>query len=492
MKSKLTFLILAFTQILFAQNFTESQQATPFKDYKISTFAFADVDGDDDPDVLVTGKVSDARFTKLYTNDGTGTFSEKVGNVFDGVTHSSIAFADVDGDNDSDVIIMGQSADTVNMNGISSKTLITKLYTNDGSGLFSEVKNTPFDSVYMGSIAFADVDGDDDPDVLITGRRNEAPVISKLYINDGTGIFTEMIGTPFDDVSDGSIAFADVDDDDDQDVLITGIKGGITRISKLYINDGKGKYTVALDTPFEGVFQSSIAFADVDGDDDQDVLITGQNASLFRSSRLYINDGSGKFTEMMGTPFVGVAFSSIAFADVDGDDDSDVLITGRNFENSRKSKLYINDGKGTFSEMMGTPFEDLASYFIAFADVDGDADQDFLITGFNNPGRITKLYINNGELTSRYDFRTSLIFDILPFPNPSSSENIYLNYDAVDNGDISISIYDLNGVLLKQQREFSILGQQTFIVNITSIPKGKYFMELQDGKRKGSAKFIVN
>ena len=79
---------------------------------------------------------------------------------------------------------------------------------------------------------------------------------------------------------------------------------------------------------FEGAEFSSIAFADVDGDSDKDVLITGANNSNQRIAKLYTNDGSGNFSEVLVTPFDAVWRSSIAFADVDGDGHKDVLITG--------------------------------------------------------------------------------------------------------------------------------------------------------------------
>ena len=47
---------------------------------------------------------------------------------------------------------------------------------------FTEQKQTPFDGVSNSSIAFVDIDGDKDMDVLITGDS-----ISKLYVNDATG-----------------------------------------------------------------------------------------------------------------------------------------------------------------------------------------------------------------------------------------------------------------------------------------------------------------
>ena len=78
------------------------------------------------------------------------------------------------------------------------------------------------------------------------------------------------------------------------------------------------------------VFYSSIAFADVDGDNDQDLVITGAVNTLNNPvTILYSNDGLGNFTEVQGTPFVAIERGSIAFSDVDGDSDQDLLITGK-------------------------------------------------------------------------------------------------------------------------------------------------------------------
>ena len=378
-------------------NFTEKTTGTPFTGVDESSIAFADVDGDDDPDVFIRGNAgtsSEPNFiAKLYTNDGAGNFTEKVVMPFKGLLLSSIAFADVDGDNDQDVLITG----------FSSSGRITKLYTNDGSGNFIEkTTGTPFTGVRNSSIAFADVDGDNDQDVLITGEDSRSNGIARLYTNDGKGNFTEKAGTPFEGIRFSSIAFADVDGDKDHDVLITGVRrddeGNFIRITKLYTNDGSGSFTEKIRTPFEGVSRSSIAFADVDGDNDQDVLITGseynRNTDRFnRIAKLYTNDGSGSFTEKTGTLFPGVDNSSIALADVDGDKDQDVLITG--FSSSGKiARLYTNDGSGNFITRLS--FAGVRNSSIAFADVDGDGDQDVLITGDADNGLITKLYTNDG------------------------------------------------------------------------------------------------
>ncbi len=116
-------------------------------------------------------------------------------------------------------------------------------------------------------------------------------------------------------------------------------------------------FTLDTSTPFQGVAFSSIAFADVDNDKDEDVLITGYSFSNGSIARLYHNDGEGKFTLDATTSFEEVHFSSIAFADIDKDKDQDILITGYSFLNGSIAKLYRNNGKGKFKLDANTPFE---------------------------------------------------------------------------------------------------------------------------------------
>ncbi len=469
-------------------NFTELQMigtGTSFNGVKFSAVAFTDVDGDNDQDVLITGQNNSRELiSELYFNDGLGNFTQSTNTPFDGVAISSIGIADVDNDSDQDLLITGEKNNSFEK--------ISKLYINDGLGNFTELRGTPFDGVSASSVAFADVDGDNDHDVLITGAKSGGR-IATLYTNDGLGNFTEILGTPFDGVEFGSIAFSDIDGDNDQDVLITG-ENSRERIAKLYTNDGLGNFIEIFDAPFEGVAVSSIAFADVDGDNHQDVLITGlkDSSSDEPIATLYTNDGFGNFTEMAGTTFQGVWYSSIAFRDVDGDNDQDVLITGLNNSEEPISKLYINDGFGNFAELIGTPFDNVEVGSIGFADVDGDNDQDVLITGLNSFGRrIAKLYTNDGIVSSIDNVDSDINLDVIVFPNPSQSSTIYLKYNSTKTSEIDVKIYNTHGVLLSQQEEFASVGQQIFSIDIKSLAKGNYFMELDNGNSKEVAQFIV-
>ena len=145
----------------------------------------------------------------------------------------------------------------------------------------------------------------------------------------------------------------------------------------------------------------------------------------------------------------------------------------------------------TFTEApQPPPFEGVRFGSIAFADVDGDNDFDVLITGENNAGTfISKLYINDGVNTSTDVIEFSL--DFTHFPNPTKEDYLYINYNAEGNGFVIIKLYDSNGHLLIQQKEFVVPGQQTFEIEIPKLSPGSYFIHLNDGKRRGSSKFIV-
>ncbi|MCZ4408253.1 FG-GAP-like repeat-containing protein [Cryomorphaceae bacterium 1068] len=357
------------------------------------SIAFSDVDGDGDEDVLISGNFGITPqgpvpgFPKLYTNDD-GTFTLVENTPFELIYASTLAFSDIDGDGDEDLLITGG-------NGNASDQTLAKLYSNDG-GTFNLIEDTPFTGVIDGSIAFSDVDGDGDEDLFITGSNTTGGTVSaNLYTNDG-GSFNLIEDTPFVGVRYGDIAFADIDGDGDEDLLITGRNQSFSPVAELYSNDG-GNFSLIEDTPFEAVSYSSAAFSDIDGDGDKDVLITGSNSMGQGSVGLYTNDG-GNFTLVTGTPFSPGISGSVDFADVDGDGDEDVLITGRPSVFSGRTSLYSNEG-GNFTLVPDDPFTDVSQSAAAFSDVDEDGDEDVLIVGRANViiGYIAKLYRNTTD-----------------------------------------------------------------------------------------------
>ena len=482
MKSIKPILIIAltfFVQLLFAQTFTEVLD-TPFEGVYFSAIAFADVDGDNDEDVLIVGVDADGDASaKFYLNEA-GEFIEVTDTPFMAAGAGAVAFADVDGDNDLDVLISGDD---------DSGDPFAKLYTND-AGVFTEVMDTPFEGGEGGSIDFSDIDGDDDLDVFIVGESAFSGPNSRLYTNEG-GVFTEVIDANISNVYFGDNEFADVDGDGDEDLLIAGLDDSESAITKLYKNNG-GDFTEVPNTPFIGLgAYSALAFSDIDGDGDPDVLIAGFIEGEEEAiTRLYVNDG-GVFAEMMDTPFADLVAPSIAFADVDGDNDSDVLISGVSLLDSTfVSKLYTNEG-GVFTEVEGTPFDGVTVGSIAFSDVDGDNDQDVLITGFNLGVHISKLYTNDGLGTFVEERIENLSIPFEIYPNPSVTDEVNISITSKENCGITVTVLDMNGRRLQRQQEILFTGEQTFSIDISLLSKGSYVIQLDDDKRRSFRKLLV-
>jgi hypothetical protein len=360
---------------------------TPFINVSQSAVEFADLDNDGDSDVIISGytKIGSTsyRYTRIYGNDGTGVFSYLTSLA--GVSSCDIAVSDVNNDGNKDILISGYS---------SSLGRISKLYTNDGTGVFTEITETPFTGVSSCAIGFSDIDNDGDQDVLITGSTDSLGRISKLYTNNGTGVFTEITETPFTGVSSCAIGFSDIDNDGDKDVLIAG-DSDTGKISTFYANDGTGIFTEVTETMLTGIYNCAIGFSDIDNDGDEDVLIAG-DSDIGKISTLYINDGTGIFTEESDTEIIGVGACAAAFADVNGDNFPDLLINGGNGSLNEQTSLYCNDGTGLLIEVIGNPFAGVYNSSVAFADIDNDNDNDLVVTGYNGD-EYAALYRNNGS-----------------------------------------------------------------------------------------------
>src|SRR5437867_3600929 len=122
---------------------------------------------------------------------------------------------------------------------------------------------------------------------------------------------------------------------------------------------------------------SGVAIGDVDGDGWQDIYL----CSLQGPNRLYRNLGNWRFEEMdIGDAACADQLSTGAtFADVDGDGDLDLLVNGI----VAGTRLFLNDGKGKFTEVKDSGLSRTASATsLALADIDGDGDLDLYCTHY--------------------------------------------------------------------------------------------------------------
>lgn len=373
---------------------------------QFASISTADIDGDGWIDICTSGDSQLFARTNLHLNTGTGDFMQILSSpVATGIVSAHSDFSDIDNDGDLDFIMTGTKR--YQSSGTNIPIGITQMYRNDGNNQFYLVPSTPFDSVTGGQVKFGDVNNDTFEDVILSGSN-----ITKLYINTGTGQFIEQIGTPFIGVQHGELDLVDFNNDGFLDLLMTGLTSTNLKVMKLYLNNGSGSFLESFGQPFEGVYLGGCGVNDIDGDGDMDILITGvpNNNMGSRLTRIYRNNGTGQFTSLGNGQIEHISSGSVNFFDFDNDGDQDVLINGEtgNFPFTFKTRLYKNNGLGTFTLFSNTPAFTGTSNPISVSDVDKDGYVDIFYLAANiSPGNvdnpITKLYKNNNGINFTHD-----------------------------------------------------------------------------------------
>ncbi|MCP3982025.1 MAG: CRTAC1 family protein [bacterium] len=239
-----------------------------------------------------------------------------------------------------------------------------------------------------GGVAFLDVEGDGDPDLLFVnsahwaGAGGEQPTTA-LYLNDGGGTFENATrAAGLDPAFYGmGVAVGDYDNDGDPDLFLTALGR-----NRLLANDGSGRFSDV--TARAGVaggaetWSSSAGFFDYDNDGDLDLFVCNYvrwsreidvelNFTLNGTDRaygpptsyegahsyLYRNEGDGRFVDVSGpagievvNPLNGRPMAkalALTFADVDRDGFLDVYVANDTVQNF----LFRNRGDGTFEEV---------------------------------------------------------------------------------------------------------------------------------------------
>lgn len=123
---------------------------------------------------------------------------------------------------------------------------------------------------------------------------------------------------------------------------------------------------------------SGVAAGDIDGDGLIDLYFAGLNSP----NKLYKNMGGMRFediTEQAGVAHEDMYSTGVVFADVNGDDHLDLLVTAMHGENT----LYINDGNGKFQREQNSGLESAnGSNTMTLSDLTGNGYPDLYITNY--------------------------------------------------------------------------------------------------------------
>ena len=203
---------------------------------------------------------------------------------------------------------------------------------------------------------FFDANGDNSPDLYVASGGNEyvgeVPLLlDRLYLNDGKGRFTKSLNAVpalFENKS--CVAAADVDRDGDQDLFVGNLAHarayGVPQTSWLLLNNGQGMFSVAPQSviALEKIgLVTTAAFADLDKDGWPELLVAGEWMPI----TVFKNSG-GKFTKNILPRSTGW-WQAIHIDDVNGDGNPDILGGNWGWNNKFWSgkngpvRLYVSD-----------------------------------------------------------------------------------------------------------------------------------------------------
>ena len=361
-----------FTDVAAAANVANLATAT--ENYRLTGPAFADMDGDDDLDLFISGVFTDPSF--IFANNGDGTFTDvTAGSGIDTMQadyNISAAFGDYDLDGDLDMFIAHWGTTYPDMNNPGDTE---HLWRNDTIGIGGAIQFTSVsvDALIAPSIltlpdplvtfrghdatftqSFVRIDDDLYPDIVAIADGNQ----SMVFMNNADGTFDNV--TDVDVITDSNgmgSTLGDYDDDGDLDWFVTSILDvpngqfpDATRTGNRMFRNDNGVFVdaTAQTGVLNGAWGWGACFMDFENDGDLDIYHTNGWRNDFTDdvSRAFESDGNGAFVNR--STQLGLADTEqgrgVVCADFDNDGDVDVLQMHRNATVS--ATLWRNNASG--------------------------------------------------------------------------------------------------------------------------------------------------
>ncbi len=305
---------------------------------------------------------------------------------------------------------------------------------NQGKELVDKAKDYHIDKygknnlLNLGASA-GDIDNDGYIDLYISVLNGKNIILKNIngkYFVNYSGVSK---ATGNNDDRTNAVVFGDIDNDGDLDIFIVNENTS----NRLFLNNKAGVFKEitelsGLQTKYGG---NSAVFGDIDNDGDIDLFVTNWSKTNILYKNLWKETGKIHFSNITDKANVqGNGYSksnACVFSDIDNDGDLDLFVGNRKTTN----RLYINDGKGIFSdktkEFIG--LDSLQTYGAVIADFNGDNQKDIYLSNvgkntfyLNTNGNFIDKTDNFGLITEGYS-TGSAVFDM----NSDNSPDIYVS-----------------------------------------------------------------
>jgi hypothetical protein len=278
----------------------------------------ADVNRDGRLDLLT--RHQQGRAIKVHLGDGRARFRRSASAVAIDFAPSNMQLADVNGDRNPDLVVTAGDRDLVDV------------LLGGPTGVFTRAPGSPFaasETLYQYNkrrLHLVDVDGDGHVDVVTENRRGQYAF--RVLLGDGTGRFAPGPVLTVEPASEGyTLAFGDVDRDGDVDA-VTALSSPERGRVDVQLSDGRGTFRKA---PGAGISLPPTyyveALADVNADRRPDVVLSLRSARV----AVLLNRGGGRFAPAPRSPFaLSARLYSVVPADLNRDRQTDLVAATAN------------------------------------------------------------------------------------------------------------------------------------------------------------------
>ncbi len=249
--------------------------------------------------------------------------------------------------------------------------------------------NPTFDSNGASAVESADIDQNGSPDLValsIPGKSLE------VYAGDGSGGVASHVSVPAVTQGPGSVSsfsMGDVTGDGISDAIVGAFVAGNGSVVRVMKGNGAGGFPTSADYGFTVPISnslSSFSIGDFDGDGRNDVAATFEQGTNFVT---FLGTASGTLVSGTSGPLSANGLSQQAVGDVDNDGILDLALVADGAPFFTSSRLFVCPGNGHGGFLVSASIDPGASAHlqdVAFADLDGDGNLDVVTT--NNSSQL--------------------------------------------------------------------------------------------------------